>query len=191
MVVDTRALETRPNATYQDVIDAPKHKVAEIIDGTLYLSPRPPFGAARAKQNLLLRLWGPYDRGEGGPGGWWLLREPEFYLETDVLVPDLVGWRRDRIPVLPDASGIDLPPDWACEALTPVTRALDLTSKRSLYARAGIPHLWQIDDEARLLEAFTLASGQWRLVAALCDDQEVCLAPFEAVSFSLSELWDD
>jgi Uma2 family endonuclease len=191
MVVDTRVLETRPNATYQDVIDAPEHKVAEIIDRTLYLSPRPSFGAARAKQNLLLQLWRPYDRGEGGPGGWWLWREPEFYMGSDVLVPDLVGWRRTRLPILPDASGTDLPPDWVCEALTSVTRALDLTRKRPAYARAGVPHLWQIDDEARLLEAFTLEAGTWRLVAALRDDQEVCLAPFEAVAFSLAELWDD
>jgi Uma2 family endonuclease len=110
---------------------------------------------------------------------------------NDVLVPDLVGYRRTRLPALPDASGTDLPPDWACEALTAVTHALDVTSKRRLYARAAIPHLWQIDDEARLLEAFTLESGQWRLVAALRDDQEVCLAPFEAIRFSLSELWDD
>jgi Uma2 family endonuclease len=190
MVVDTRDLETKPNATYQDVIDAPEHKVAEIIDGTLYLSPRPPFGAARAKQNLLQQLWRPYEHGEAGAGRWWLLREPEFSMGTDVLVPDLVGWRRERLPVLPDASGTDLPPDWVCEALTPVTRALDLTLKRRAYARAGIPHLWQIDDEARLLEAFTLDAGQWRLVAALRDDQEVCLAPFKAVAFSLGELWD-
>jgi Uma2 family endonuclease len=190
MVGDTRVLETKPNATCQDVIDAPEHKVAEIIDGTLYLSPRPPFGAARAKQNLLLQLWRPYEHGEAGAGRWWLLREPEFYVGTDVLVPDLVGWPRERLRVLPDASGVDLPPDWVCEALTPVTRGLDLTSKRRLHARAGIPHFWQIDDEACLLEAFTLDAGRWRLVAALCDDQEVCLAPFEAAAFPLSELWD-
>jgi Uma2 family endonuclease len=191
MVIDTRPLETRPNATYQDVIDAPEHKVAEIIDGTLYLSPRPPIRTSVAKQELLLQLWRPYDRGEDGPGGWWLLREPEFYMGNDVLVPDLVGYRRARLPVLPDASGTDIPPDWVCEALTPVTRALDLTSKRRAYARAGIPHLWQIDDEARLLEAFALEAGQWRLVAALRDDHEVRLAPFGAISFPLSVLWPD
>jgi Uma2 family endonuclease len=191
MVADTRVLETRPNATYQDVIDAPEHKVAEIIDGTLYLSPRPPFGAALAKQGLLFQLFRPFDRGEGGPGGWWLWREPEFHQGNDVLVPDLVGWRRARLPAPPEGSGTDLPPDWVCEALTPVTRALDLTLKRRTYARAGIPHLWQIDDEARLLEAFILEAGQWRLVAALRDDQEVCLAPFDAIAFPLSVLWPD
>lgn len=81
--------------------------------------------------------------------------------------------------------------DWVCGALTSVTRALDVTSKRRAYARAGITHLWQLDDEARLLEAFKLEAGRWRLVAALGEDQEVCLAPFEDVRFSLSEPWDD
>ena len=178
-------------ATYRDVLDAPEHRVAELIDGALYLSPRPPPRAAYAKQGLLHAIFGPFDRGEGGPGGWWTLREPELHFGSDVLVPDLVGWRRARLPVLPEGPGIELAPDWVCEALSPVTRALDLTGKRCLYARAGVPHLWHVDYESRTLEAFALEVGAWRLVAALKDDDEVRLPPFEAIAFPLSDLWPD
>jgi Uma2 family endonuclease len=191
MADTARVMEVRAPATYQDVIDAPEHKVAEILDGTLYLSPRPPIRAGVAKQELLLHLWRPYDRGEGGPGGWWLMREPELHFGSDVLVPDLVGWRRSRLPKLPEGPGVTLAPDWVCEALAPETRAFDITGKRLAYARAGIPHLWQIDHEARILEAFALRDGFWRLGAALKDDEEVSLAPFEGIAFPLSDLFPD
>ncbi len=108
-----------------------------------------------------------------------------------MLVPDLAGWRRERMPALPDTAWFETPPDWVCEILSPGSRRLDLTEKRGLYAARGVPFLWLVDPAARTLEAFALEGGAWLLVAALKDDDEVRVLPFEAVAFPLAALWAD
>ena len=133
----------------------------------------------------------PFDKGRGGPGGWWILFEPEVHLGPNVLVPDLAGWRRKRMPAFPDVPWTDLAPDWACEVLSPGTRAVDLTAKRRIYAAASVAHLWLVDPEARTFEAFALRDGAWTLIAALKDDDQVRVAPFDAVALPLSALWPD
>ncbi len=178
-------------ATYQDVLDAPPQMVAEIVHGALELHPRPAFRHARSASALGGRIGNPFDFGEGGPGGWWILDEPELHLGGDVLVPDIAGWRRERMPVFPDAPWVDLAPDWVCEVLSPSTRKLDLTGKREAYAREGVGHLWFVDPDARTLEAFGLRDGAWVLLGALKDDEPVRLAPFDAVEFPLGALWPD
>jgi Uma2 family endonuclease len=180
----------RRPATYQDVLDAPENKVAELVRGALHLSPRPAFPHARAASVLGVEIGGPFDRGRGGPGGWWILDEPELHLGEDVLVPDLAGWRRERMPS-PDAPWSDLAPDWVCEVLSPGTRRLDLTDKRDIYGRSGVGHLWLVDPKARTLEAFALRDGAWVLLAARKEADEVRLPPFDAVAFPLSALWSD
>ena len=125
-------------ATYQDVLDAPAHRVAEIVDGTLYTQPRPAPPHAVASSYLGGELTGPFGKGRGGPGGWWILDEPELHLGEDILVPDLAGWRRERMAELPDTAYFTLAPDWACEVLSASTRRLDLHEKRPVYAREGV-----------------------------------------------------
>lgn len=181
----------KPKATYQDVLDAPPNMVAELIEGALHVHPRPSTRHARASSTLGYKIGGPFDEGQGGPGGWWILDEPELHLGADVLVPDLAGWRRESMPIFPDAPWIELPPDWVCEVLSPSTRRIDLTDKRRLYAVAGVPHLWFVDPLARTLEAFALRDGVWALIAALKDDEEVRVPPFDAITFPLSALWPD
>ncbi|MBP7001797.1 Uma2 family endonuclease [Amaricoccus sp.] len=178
-------------ATYQDVIDAPPHMTAQIVAGALHLHPRPAFRHAVASSVLGSELLGSFQRGRGGPGGWWIVDEPELHLGDDVLVPDLAGWRRERMPTPPDGPWSDVVPDWACEVLSPGTRSFDLTDKREAYARHGLAHLWLVDPKARTLEAFALREGTWVLVAALKDAEEVRVPPFEAVAFPLSALWGD
>lgn len=176
-------------ATYQDLLDAPPNLVAEIAGGTLHLHPRPASRHARAAFGMAGRLDDPFGRGVGGPGGWWLASEPELHLGADVLVPDLCGWRRERMPVYPDAPAIEVAPDWVCEILSPRTRRFDTTEKRDLYGTHGVGHLWHLDPEARVLEVFERRDGSWVLVAAVKDADEVRCAPFEAIGFPLSALW--
>ena len=176
-------------ATYQDVLDAPAHQVAEIVDGTLHTHPRPAVPHTRASSSLGAKIGGPFDYDAGGPGGWWILDEPELHLGGDVLVPDLAGWRRERIPELPDAAYFTLAPDWVCEVLSASTRRLDLQGKRPIYAREGVGLLWLIEPTDRTLEASELREGEWVLIAAAKDDDPICIRPFDAITFSLGDLW--
>ena len=178
-----------PRATYQDVLDAPAHRVAEIVDGTLHTHPRPAMPQALASSSLETDLANPFQFGRGGPGGWWIIFEPELHLGEDILVPDLAGWRRERMPDYPGTAYATLAPDWVCEVLSASTRKLDLCAKRPVYAREGVGHLWLADPADRTLEAFELREGEWVLIAAAKDDDPICIRPFDAVTFSLGDLW--
>jgi Uma2 family endonuclease len=181
----------RRPATYQDVLDAPPGMVAELIRGALHLQPRPRPKHSRAIKSLSVKIGGPFDVDQDGPGGWEILIEPELHLGAEVVVPDLAGWRRERLPTLPDEVGIAVAPDWVCEVLSPSTRTYDLTEKREVYGEHGVGWLWFVDPLARTLEAFALRDGAWVLIAALHDDAEVRVAPFDAVAFALGVLWAD
>jgi len=178
-------------ATYQDVLDAPPNVVAEIICGRLVTHPRPTFRHGLAGIGIGGKLVPPFHFGDGGPGGWWILDEPELHLGDDIVVPDLAGWRRERMPEFPDAAWISLAPDWACEILSPSTARYDRGEKREIYAREGVKHLWHVDPVGRLLEAFELNDGNWMLLKTLKNDEEVALAPFASVPFLLGALWPD
>ena len=186
-----QAAHNRParRATYRDVIDAPAHMVAEVIGGTLYTQPRPAAPHARASSVLGGKIGDPFDFGEGGPGGWWIIDEPELHLGEDIVVPDLADWRRERMPDFPDTAFFTLAPDWVCEVLSPSTRDLDRHGKRPVYAREGVGYLWFVDPAARDLEAFELRSGEWVLIATARNDDPVSIPPFEAITFPLDALW--
>lgn len=176
-------------ATYQDVLDAPEHMVAEILAGTLHLQPRPASRHGLAASSLGDELVGPFQKSRNGPGGWWIIDEPELHLGADVMVPDLAGWRQSRMPLFPDTAAFDLAPDWVCEVLSPRTRRTDTTVKRDLYARHGVSCLWLVDPDARTLEAFARTEQGWLLLGAVQGDDPVRLAPFEAIAFELGALW--
>ena len=185
----------RGKATYQDILDAPSNLVAELIHGTLYTHPRPGPDHGESAFNLGGELFNPFKRGRDGPGGWRILAEPEIHFskntpDENILVPDLAGWRLERMPQRPKTAYYTLTPDWVCEVLSPSTRRIDLTAKRDIYAREGVPHLWLVDPIARTLEAFELRAGQWSLIAAVSGDAAVSLPPFDAISFPLGALWD-
>ena len=189
MRATTTAERESPRATYKDVLDAPGHRVAEIVDGTLYTHPRPAMPHALASSYLGDELVSPFGKGRGGPGGWWIIDEPELHLGEDILVPDLAGWRRERMPDYPGTAYVTLAPDWVCEVLSASTRRLDLHGKRPVYAREGVPYLWLVDPADRTLEAFELHGGQWLLIASAKDDEPISIRPFDAITFSLGDLW--
>lgn len=176
-------------ASYRDVLDAPEHMVAEIVKGALHVQPRPAFRHAIAGSSLGMAIGNPFQWGRGGPGGWWIVDEPELHFGEDVLVPDLAGWRRERMPEPPDEAYITLAPNWVCEILSPSTRKFDLEEKRPVYAREGVDHLWLVDPAAGTLEAFALEDGAWTPAGAARDNEPVSFPPFEAVSFPLGALW--
>ncbi len=187
----TAAVRAERPATYRDVLDAPTHMVAEVLAGTLYTQPRPAMRHARAGSVLGMEVGNPFDRGRSGPGGWWIVFEPELHLGMDIVVPDLAGWRRATMPDYPDAAYCETAPDWVCEVLSPSTRRIDGNEKRTIYAREGVSHLWFVDPDARTLEVFELSGSRWVLHATLADDAPVSQPPFGAISFPLDALWPE
>lgn len=167
----------------------PSNLVAEIIDGALVTQPRPASRHALAASVLGGDLGPPFHRGKGGPGGWILLDEPELHLHGDIVVPDLAGWRRERMPVMPDAAAFELAPDWVCEVLSPSTAATDRVQKMRIYAREGVGYAWLVDPLVRLLEAYRREGAHWVLLGAWHDDTRVRVEPFEAVELDLAGLW--
>ena len=178
-------------ATYEDLTKLPDNLVAEIVNGELHASPRPAPAHARAGSSLGGMLVGPFDHGRGGPGGWWILLEPELHLADDVLVPDWAGWRRSRMPHLPKTAYFPLAPDWICEVLSPSTSRLDRTQKLAIYAREGVGHAWLIDPIARTLEVLRLEAGRWVLVSTYAGDVTVRAEPFAEIEIALADLWAD
>jgi Uma2 family endonuclease len=174
---------------------APDTTVAEVIDGELSLMPRPRRQHARAAGRLGAKLDGPYDLGEGGPGGWVFLHEPELHLgqKPDILAPDLAGWRRERVPkdfLADDATAYtDLAPDWVCEVLSECTEATDRGKKRRIYRRERVGHYWLVDPRDRTLEVYRLVDGKWWEVDTYEGDAIVRAEPFDAIELDLSLLW--
>jgi Uma2 family endonuclease len=131
----------------------------------------------------------PFHFGRGGPGGWIVLFEPELHFGRNVLVPDLAGWRRSRLPHVPDAPYLSLAPDWVCEVSSPSTAMLDRAKKLQIYARAKVGYAWIIDPAARLLEVLQLEAGRWVIAAAHAGAKVVRAAPFSEVPLDLGLLW--
>jgi Uma2 family endonuclease len=179
----------RRRATYEDLLTVPDRLVAEIVNGELIASPRPAPRHARAASSLGGELYGPFDRGRSGPGGWIILFEPELHLRADVLVPDIAGWRRERMPELPDSSAFTLAPDWLCEVLSPSTAAMDRTDKLPIYARERVEHVWLVDPSLQTLEALHLDGDSYRNVGAWRGDAIVTCAPFSSLALKLADLW--
>lgn len=183
------AAKLRP-ATYADLAAVPPHQVAEIIEGTLYAFPRPAPRHAYAASRLTGRLDGPFNLGEGGPGGWIIVYEPELHVGEDVLVPDIAGWRVERMPELPETTYFPLAPDWICEVLSPSTEAIDRVKKMKVYARERVSHVWLLDPIERILEVFKLGeSGRWEVIGQHEEAEKVRAEPFDAIELDLSLLW--
>ena len=180
------------NDLYDQLEALPENLTGEIINGRLYAQPRPANRHALAGSNLGGELYSPYNRGRGGPGGWWILDEPEihFIRDTEVLVPDLAGWLRDRMPRLPPDHRIEVVPDWVCEILSPSTARTDRMTKMPVYARYGVPYLWLVDPLARTLETFALREGRWTVMGQFQDQAIVSVEPFQEIGLELGALWE-
>jgi Uma2 family endonuclease len=181
----------RKPATYADLEALPAHVVGELIAGELHVSPRPAAPHTVAASRLGGGLSGPFDEGRGGPGGWIILDEPELHFGEDVLVPDLAGWRRERMPRPPRTAAFTLAPDWVCEVLSPSTAALDRGLKLPLYARQGVRHVWLMDPAARTLEVFRWEDARYVLLITHTGLARVRAEPFEAVELDLPFLWGE
>jgi len=192
---DSLVLPAPGMATYADVEALPERYVGELIDGTLYAQARPASPHARAASqiggHLLVAFDGPGGVEGGPPGGWWILDEPELHFGADVLVPDIAGWRRDRMPRLAAKPWFSEAPDWLCEVASPATCRLDRGLKLGRYHKAGVGHVWLVEPLSRRIEVFRRSDEGWVLVAHHFDDDVVGIEPFERLPLTLADLWLD
>ncbi len=190
----TQAL-VRKRATYADLEGTPENMIAEILNGELVLSPRPAPRHANAASVLGSDING---RFHGPPrpedrGGWWILDEPEIHLSGEAFVPDIAGWRRERLPELPLTAAFELAPDWVCEVLSPSTQRRDRMIKLPAYAREGVAWAWLVDPINRHVEVFRLAEDRWVLEGTWGEGREdeaaARIPPFQTLEIDLARWW--
>jgi Uma2 family endonuclease len=187
-----RVAMTQPaqrTATYEDLLAVPEHQVAEILFGRLVTHPHPApqyVSAATALSGILGTAVQPK---AGESGGWAFMTEPKLHLGPHVLVPDLAAWRREKLRGLPEKAWIDVTPDWVCEVLSPSTERYDRCEKRTIYAKAGVGHLWFVGPRSEMLEAYELTNGKWLVLGAFFGDAQIIAPPFGDVTFPLGLLW--
>jgi len=181
---------TRPTL-YEQLEALPEGLTGEILDGQLHTQPRPSWPHTLAGSVLGADLVGPFQQGRGGPGGWWIIDEPElhFIRDTEVAVPDLAGWRRERMPHPPRGHRVTVVPDWVCEILSSSTESKDRKIKMPIYARYGVAYAWLVDPLERTLEAYALTGGDWREIGRFAGGDRVSVAPFDAIAIDLADLW--
>ena len=182
--------EAKKFATYKDLLNVPEHLLAEIIAGELITSPRPGQRHILASSSLGEEITGPFQKGKGGPGGWWILDEPEIHLQGDILVPDLAGWKKELLPNLSSSTAyFETAPQWICEVLSPSTAGVDRVKKLPIYAREKVDHVWLIDPIAKTLEVYLRQNDGWFLLHTFAGMGTIRAAPFEAVEMDLGSLW--
>jgi Uma2 family endonuclease len=185
-------MQPAPQPTLYELLESlPEGLTGEVLNGQLHTQPRPSIPHGVAESSLTTELNAPFQKGRGGPGGWWIIAEPEihFVLDEQVAVPDIAGWRRERMPIPPQGHKVTVVPDWVCEILSPSTESKDRKIKMPLYARYGVAFAWLVDPIAHTLETYRLKAGDWREIGRFSDGDQVAAAPFEAITLDLDSLW--
>jgi len=181
----------RRTASYDDLLALPEGVIGEIIGGVLYTQPRPAGPHTFVASGLGIDLGGPFDRGRGGPGGWWFADEPELHLHGDVLVPDLAAWRSERLPpAARSEKAFSIAPDWVAEVASPSTTQRDRLLKVPAYAAAGVAFLWLVEPVEGRIEAYERSGLRWVWLGTWADEREARIAPFDAVGLDLIRLWE-
>jgi Uma2 family endonuclease len=185
----------RREATLEDLWAIPEaERFHELIGGELVEKAAPSGEHGDAQAGVVGALRGPFHRGpgRGGPGGWWIATEVEVLLfETDVVRPDIVGWRREHCPERPIGFPIKVRPDWICEVVSPNEARRDTVVKLRLYARAGIPHYWIVDPRDSTLTVMRWSADGY-ITRLRAERGEVVRAePFEAVEIAVGTLFGD
>jgi Uma2 family endonuclease len=179
----------KTKTVYEQWLEVPETVVGEIIMGDLHMSPRPALKHGNASSSLLHELMGPYHKGKGGPGGWIIMIEPEIHLAENIIVPDIGGWKRDRIPEITNETFFSVAPDWVCEVLSPSSAGFDRVKKMPLYLEQKVKHIWLIDPLLKTLEVFENNESSWVLIKTFMNTDKVRVVPFIEIEIDLSMLW--
>ena len=187
------ARKAAPLATMDDLFAIPEEQRRhELIEGAIVEKGAASGEHGQAQFNLSVSL-APFRRRPGGrwPGGWWFATEVDIYFDpTNTLRPDVVGWRRERVPELPRGVPVVVRPDWVCEILS-TNRRNDLVKKKRVYHRHQVPHYWIIDPAEETLSVYRWSADGYVEILAAERGERVAAEPFEAISLEIGVLFGD
>ncbi len=178
-------------ATLADFLAIPEdERFHELINGELERKSSPAAEHGRAQRKLGAAV-DPFDQPPGGrpPGGWWVMTEVEISLVGHIFRPDVVGWRRDRVPACPTGTPVEVRPDWICEVLSPASAGRDRVKKLNHYCAAGVPHDWLLDPAEETLAIYRHTPDGYLLALAAGSGQRVRAEPFDAIELDVAELF--
>jgi Uma2 family endonuclease len=180
--------------TAADLTRLPAGVRAELIHGAIVEKAAPSAEHGDAQSQIAVLIKGPFQRpsGRGGPGGWWILTEVEIELEAhEVYRPDVVGWRRERMPTRPTGRPVRLRPDWVCEVLSPTTAKNDLVDKLRTLQACGVPHYWIVDPEHETLTVLRWTVDGYLTAMTAKRGDRVHAEPFGDVELPVGTLFGD
>ena len=182
------------HATLSEFFAIPEHqRQHELIDGELRERAMPSGEHGDAQAGITTLVRGAYHHRSGGtrPGGWWIYTEVEVLLDTDVVRPDVVGWRRDRVPTRPTGLPITSRPDWICEVISPSRPSDDTLKKMRLYHRAEVTHYWLADPREETLSVYRWTPDGFLLAQKAARGERVRAEPFEAIELPVGVFFGD
>ena len=182
------ASNSTANATYADVEVAPPHLVAEIVDGCLFTRRHGQMAPAMVRSTLRHMLREATQMRSNPDAPWQIVTLPELHLGNDVLVPEFASWSVARMPFLPD-DHVSMAPDWVCEFVADDSlRNPAVSRKLEIYRQLGVRHIWIINLTTRQL---CVIDNERHADAVDTVEYEgiVAAPPFDAISFSLADLW--
>jgi Uma2 family endonuclease len=174
-------------ATYAELLALPEDVRGEIIGGEVVVQPSPTPLHQSTIGEIYAELRNPFQRGRGGPGGWWLIQDVDVeFGPHDVCRPDISGWKKERVATFPSDRPVRHRPDWVCEGLSPRTALRDQGDKRAIYQRAEVPWYWLVDPLNRTLSVLRLVVDGYVVEQVAGDQGVIALPPFEAVPIDLA-----
>lgn len=177
-------------ATYEDLLALPEGVRAEVVAGQVVVSPSPSPIHQSVVGEIYAELRGPFQRGRGGPGGWWLIPDVDVRFGThDIYRPDICGWRKENVPAFPAERPVLHRPDWICEGLSPRTAVVDQGAKQVVFARTSVPWYWLVEPLNRTLSVLRLSAEGYVVHAVVGDSGTAQLPPFDAVAIDLGSLF--
>ena len=181
------------HATLADLLAIPEEvRRHELVEGNI-VEKGAATGEHGAAQRKLSAHVDPFDRKPGGrfPGGWWFATEVDVTFDSaNILRPDVVGWRRDRVPARPTGTPVHARPDWVCEILS-TNKRNDLIKKKRIYHRHKVPHYWILDPAEQTLAVYRWGEDGYVEVLFAERGEEVRAEPFDAIPLQVGVLFGD
>jgi Uma2 family endonuclease len=178
-------------ATLADWLAQPTEARLELVDGALIEKAAPDYEHGRTQLDVAQQIRPRYHHrgGDGRPGGWWIAAEVDIVLDGNGFRPDLLGWRRARVPLMPPERPVTVIPDWICEIVSESNATTDTVKKLRRYHQAGVNHYWLVDPAKKTLTVYRHQRDGYLAVLVAESGETVRAEPFEAIELQLAPLF--